>query len=235
MVILCGGRGLRLQEHTQSIPKPLVEIGGRPILWQVIQIYAAQGFARFLLSTGYKGELIERYVAGEEWPAGINVECVDTGEETPTGGRIAKLRDRLAGGTFAATYSDGVADLDLRAARADHAAHGTLATMTVVRARLQFGVCELGGDGRVSGFSEKPRSEHWVNGGFFFFEPDALDYIPEDSVLERGPLEHLAADGQLHAFKHLGFWECMDTYKDALELNDLFKGGEAPWLAGVNA
>jgi glucose-1-phosphate cytidylyltransferase len=235
VVILCGGRGLRLQEHTQSIPKPLVEIGGRPILWHVIQIYAAQGYTRFLLSTGYKGELVARFAAGEEWPEGVSVECVDTGEETPTGGRITKLRDRLDGGTFAATYSDGVADLDLRAAEAAHRAQGAMATITVVRARLHFGVCELGGDGRVTGFSEKPRSEHWINGGFFFFEQAALDYIPEDSMLEREPFERLAADGHLHAYRHDGFWDCMDTYKDALELNDLFKGGEAPWLTRVNA
>jgi glucose-1-phosphate cytidylyltransferase len=235
VVILCGGRGLRLQEHTQSIPKPLVEIGGRPILWHVIQIYAAQGFTHFLLSTGYKGELVERFVAGEEWPAGVSVECIDTGEETPTGGRIAKLRDRLEGGTFAATYSDGVADLDLHAAQAAHRASGALATISVVRARLHFGVCELDGDGRVTGFSEKPRSEHWINGGFFFLEPGALDYIPEDDMLEREPFERLAADGHLHAYRHDGFWDCMDTYKDALELNDLFRGGEAPWLTRVNA
>jgi glucose-1-phosphate cytidylyltransferase len=235
VVILCGGRGLRLQEHTQSIPKPLVEIGGRPILWHVIQIYAAYGFTRFLLSTGYKGELVERFAKGEEWPLGVGVECIDTGDETPTGGRIAKLRDRLGEGTFAATYSDGVADVDLNAAAADHRASGALATVTVVRARLQFGVCDLGQDGRITGFIEKPRSKHWVNGGFFFFEPGALDYVPEDSTLEREPFERLAADGQLHAYRHGGFWECMDTYKDALELNDLFKGGEAPWLTRVNA
>ena len=235
VVILCGGRGLRLQEHTQSIPKPLVEIGGRPILWHVIQIYAAHGFNRFLLSTGYKGELVERFADEEEWPGGVNVECVNTGEDTPTGGRIAKLRDLLEGGTFAATYSDGVADLDLGAVAADHRAHGALATMTAVRPRLQFGVCEVGPDGSVTGFSEKPRSEHWINGGFFFFEPGALDYIPEDSMLERRPLERLAAEGRLYAYRHRGFWECMDTYKDALELNDLFMGGDAPWLTRVRA
>ena len=234
-MILCGGRGLRLQEHTQSIPKPLVEIGGRPILWHVIQIYAAHGFNRFLLATGYKGELVERFAREEQWPEPVRVECVDTGEDTPTGGRIAKLRDRIGEGTFAATYSDGVADLDLRAVAGDHRASGALATMTAVQARLQFGVCELDGHGRVTGFTEKPRSEHWINGGFFFFEPGALDYIAQDSVLERGPLERLAADGQLHAYRHRGFWECMDTYKDALELNDLFRGGEAPWLTRVNA
>ena len=229
VVILCGGRGLRLQEHTQSIPKPLVEIGGYPILWHVINIYAAHGFEDFVLSTGYRGELIEQFARGEAWPGGVRVECVDTGQDTPTGGRIAKLADRLGDGTFAATYSDGVADVDLRAAAADHRSQRAHATMTVVRPRLQFGVCELGANERITGFHEKPRSDHWINGGFFFFEPAALDYIPADSVLEREPLERLAADGQLHAYRHEGFWECMDTYKEAVELNDLWAADHPPW------
>jgi glucose-1-phosphate cytidylyltransferase len=229
VVILCGGRGLRLQEHTQSIPKPLVEIGGRPILWHVIQIYLGQGFRRFLLSTGYKGDLIERYVQDESWAADAQIECVDTGEETPTGGRIAKLSERVGGGTFAATYSDGVANLDLEIAVGRHREHGRLATMTVARPKSQFGVCEIEADGRVAGFHEKPRLEQWINGGFFFFEPGVFEYIGEASVLEQGPLEGLAADGELHAFRHDGFWECMDTYKDAVILNDLWARGEAPW------
>jgi glucose-1-phosphate cytidylyltransferase len=229
VVILCGGRGTRLQEHTQSIPKPLVEIGGRPILWHVMRIYAAQGLTRFLLATGYKGELVERFVEGEAWPEGIEVRCVDTGLDTPTGGRIKRLAEQLDGDPFCATYADGVADVDLRALVAHHAAHGDLATVTVVRPELQFGIADLDGDGRVRGFKEKPRSDHWVNGGFFCFEPGALDYIGEDSVLEREPLERLAAEGQLHAFHHEGFWDCMDTYKDAVLLNDIWSRGEAPW------
>ena len=229
VVILCGGRGTRLQEHTQSIPKPLVEIGGRPIVWHVMRIYAAQGLTRFLLATGYKGELIERFVAGEDWPAGIEVRCIDTGLDTPTGGRIKRLAEHLGGGPFCATYADGVADVDLHALIAHHAAHGDLATVTVVRPALQFGIAELNGDGRVRGFREKPRSEHWVNGGFFCFEAGALEYIGPDSILEREPLERLAADGQLHAFRHEGFWDCMDTYKDAVLLNDIWVRGDAPW------
>jgi glucose-1-phosphate cytidylyltransferase len=229
VVILCGGRGTRLQEHTQSIPKPLVEIGGRPIVWHVMRIYAAQGLTRFLLATGYKGELIERFVETEDWPAGLEVSCVDTGLETPTGGRIKRLAEHLGGAPFCATYADGVADVDLQALMAHHAAHGDLATVTVVRPQLQFGIAELNGDGRVRGFREKPRSEHWVNGGFFCFEPGALDYIGPDSILEREPLERLAADGQLHAFHHDGFWDCMDTYKDAVLLNDIWARGDAPW------
>ena len=217
------------------MPKALVEIGGRPILWHVIGIYAAQGFGRFLLATGYLGEAVEEFVVGETWPGGIDVECVDTGLDTPTGGRIAALADRLDDGTFCATYSDGVADIDLGALLDFHASHGGLATMTVVRPHLQWGVAELGDDGRVDGFVEKPRSEHWINGGFFCFQPGALDYIDEDSVLEREPLTRLAADSQLHAHRHEGFWDCMDTYKDAVVLNDLWLGGEAPWQALAEA
>jgi glucose-1-phosphate cytidylyltransferase len=229
VVILCGGRGTRLQERTRSIPKPLVEIGGRPILWHVIRIYAAHGLRRFLLCTGYRGELIGEFAAAEPWPAGVEVECVETGLDTPTGGRIAAVRDRLAGGSFCATYADGVADLDLGELTAFHSRHGESATMTVVRPELQFGVAELNGDGRVRGFVEKPRAEHWINGGFFCFEPDVLDRLEPGSVLEREPLEGLAADGRLHAFRHDGFWDCMDTYKDAVLLNDLWERGAAPW------
>ena len=210
------------------MPKALVEIGGRPILWHVIGIYAAQGFDRFLLATGYLGEMVEEFAAEQDWPAQVEVECVDTGLDTPTGGRVARLADRLGDGTFCATYADGVADIDLAAQLRFHRGHGAAATMTVVRPDLQWGVAELSGD-RVAGFVEKPRSEHWINGGFFCFEPGALAYLEPDSVLEREPLGRLAAEGQLRAFRHEGFWDCMDTYKDAVILNDLWASGEAPW------
>ncbi len=229
VAILCGGRGTRLQEHTVSIPKPLVEIGGEPIVWHVIQIYAAQGLRRFHLLTGYKGELIEEYVAGRDWPAGVEVRCVDTGLDTPTGGRIRQAGEMLGDRPFCATYADGVADIDIQRLIDFHRSHGELATVTVVRPELQFGIAELGGDGRISGFHEKPRSEHWVNGGFFCFEHGALGFIEEDSILEREPLERLATAGQLHAYRHEGFWECMDTYKDAVQLNDVWAAGGAPW------
>ena len=229
VVILCGGRGTRLQEHTQSIPKPLVEIGGEPIVWHVINIYAAHGLRRFVLCTGYKGDLIEQFVAARTWPAGVEVRCLDTGIQTPTGGRVKQAGRLLADRPFCATYADGVADIDLLELIASHQVHGDLATVTVVRPELQFGITELDGDGRVRGFHEKPRSEHWVNGGFFCFEPGALGYIGEDSVLEREPLERLAAAGQLHAYRHEGFWDCMDTYKDAVMLNDIWAAGGAPW------
>jgi len=229
VAILCGGRGTRLQEHTQSIPKPLVEIGGKPIVWHVIQIYAVQGFRDFVLCTGYRGELIEQFVEQTDWPAGVTVRCVDTGLDTPTGGRLHLIRDQLGDGIACVTYADGVADIDLRALVDFHHAHGGLATMTVVRPELQFGVTHLNGDDTVLGFEEKPRSEQWINGGFFCLEPAAFDRIAADSVLERAPLEGLAAAGALHAYKHTGFWECMDTYKDAVQLNDLWGEARAPW------
>jgi glucose-1-phosphate cytidylyltransferase len=228
VVILCGGRGTRLRERTESVPKALVEIGGRPILWHVIQIYAAQGFDRFLLATGYMGEAVAEFAAAERWPDGVRVECVDTGLDTQTGARVRALGGRLGGEAFCATYADGVADVDLGALLGFHRVQGALATVTVVRPDLQWGVAELDGD-EVTGFVEKPRSEHWINGGFFFFEPGVLDYLDADSVLEREPLSRLAAEGELRAFRHQGFWDCMDTYKDAVVLNDLWAAGRAPW------
>jgi glucose-1-phosphate cytidylyltransferase len=231
VVILCGGRGTRLRERTETLPKALVEIGGRAILWHVIGIYAAQGFDRFLLATGYLGEMVEEFAEATEWPAGVAVECVDTGLDTPTGGRVARLAEQLKGERFCATYADGVADVDLEALLNFHVAHGALATVTVVRPQLQWGVAELDGEDRVAGFVEKPRSDHWINGGFFCFEPGVLDYLDEESVLERQPLERLAADDQLRAYRHEGFWDCMDTYKDAVLLDDLWTSGEAPWAA----
>jgi glucose-1-phosphate cytidylyltransferase len=230
VAILCGGRGTRLQEHTRLIPKPLVEVGGRPIVWHVIQIYAAQGFRRFALLTGYLHEQIDEYVAATEWPEGVEVEAIDTGEDTPTGGRVHAVAERLGGGgTFCLTYADGVADVDLGALVDFHHAQGAAATMTVVQPFSQWGIAVIEDDGHISGFREKPRLEHWINGGFFCFEPEALGYLEPDSTLEREPLEGLAADGKLAAYSHGGFWECMDTYKDMIELNDLWDSGTPPW------
>jgi glucose-1-phosphate cytidylyltransferase len=211
------------------VPKPLVEIGGRPIVWHVIRIYLSQGFRRFILLTGYLAERISDFTAAEQWPEGASVSCLDTGVDTPTGGRVWQARELLGEKRFCLTYADGVADVDLAALLQAHAASGAAGTMTVVQPELQFGVAELNGDGLVSRFVEKPRSEHWINGGFFCFEPEVFKVLRADSVLEREPLQTLAAGGRLHAYKHRGFWDCMDTYKDAIMLNDLWEAGEAPW------
>jgi glucose-1-phosphate cytidylyltransferase len=230
VVILCGGRGTRLHQSEAAIPKPLVEVGGRPILWHVIQLYATQGSRRFVLCCGYRADSIEAFAGETEWPPDVTVDAIDTGLDTPTGGRIKRVQDLVGGGRFLATYADGVADIDLRELVDFHAANAASATMTVVRPVLPFGVTELGGeDGLVTGFREKPRAEQWVNGGFFVFEPGVFAYLDESSVLEREPLERLAADRRLRAFRHTGFWDCMDTYKDAVALNDLWEQGRAPW------
>ena len=229
MIILCGGRGTRLQHDVPDLPKPLVEIGGRPILWHVIQIYASQGHDRFILCTGYKSDVVESFVESSDWPPGVTVECVDTGLDTQTGGRINRVRELVHEGTFMATYADGVADIDLRALTGHHTAHGDAATMCAVRPELQFGIALIGEGDRIEGFREKPRAEHWINGGFFVFEPRVFDYLTDDCVLEREPLEGMAEDGQLHAFRHTGFWKCMDTLKDATALNDLWSSERPPW------
>lgn len=229
VAILCGGRGTRLSERTESLPKALVEVGGVPILWHVIGIYASQGFREFLLLTGYKGEQITDWVGGVEWPEGITVTCLDTGESTETGGRVLRAAEEMSGRRFALTYADGLADVDLAGELAEHERHGCLATMTVIRPELQFGLAQIDTDDRVRGFEEKPVLDGWVNGGFFVFEPEVQQFLDEDSVLEREPLESLAAEAQLRAFKHQGFWRCMDTYKDRQSLEDLLDDSPAPW------
>ena len=228
-MILCGGRGTRLQERTRSIPKPMVEIGGRPILWHVIQIYVAQGFRRFLLLTGYRGDQVSQFVAAQPWPEDVEIRCLDTGADSPTGGRVHRAAAELDGQDFCLTYADGVADVDLDALLAFHAGHDAPVTMTVVRPELPFGVAQLAADGTVTAFDEKPRSERWVNGGFFCLRPTVLELLDDDSVFERDPLQRLAAAGGLRAFRHEGFWDCLDTYKDAVVLNDLWASGQAPW------
>jgi glucose-1-phosphate cytidylyltransferase len=229
VVILCGGRGTRLQEHPSALPKPLIEIGGRPILWHVINLYLAQGFQRFLLLTGYRGGQVSEFVAAESWPRDARINCLETGVDTPTGGRLRQASPLLEEADFCLAYADGVADIDLRALLAHHRARRASATMAVVQPQLPFGVARLNGDDSVLGFTEKPRSELWVNAGFFCFERAALELLDPDSVLEREPLERLATAGELCAFRHEGFWRCMDTYKDWITLNDLWAGGRAPW------
>lgn len=201
----------------------------------MVSIYAAQGFTRFHPLTGYLGEMVSDFVGATEWPEGVEVECLDTGLDTPTGGRVLAARGAAGEGTFCVTYADGVADIDLAAQLAFHAEHGRAATMTTVRPNLQWGVVEIDEGEAVTGFREKPRSESWINGGFFCFEAEVFDRLDEDSVLERDPLEQLAADDQLRAFRHHGFWDCMDTYKDLVTLNDLWDRGDAPWLRDGSA
>lgn len=193
-------------------------------------IFASQGFTRFHPLTGYLGEMVEEFVERETWPEGVRVECLATGSDTPTGGRLKLAEPLVEGSRFCATYADGVADIDLAALLDSHAQSGRAATMTAVRPNIQWGVAEISQDDEVTGFIEKPRSEHWINGGFFCMEPSVFEVLKPDSVLERGPLEALAAEGNLGAYRHEGFWDCMDTYKDLITLNDLWEKGEAPWL-----
>jgi glucose-1-phosphate cytidylyltransferase len=231
VVILCGGRGTRLQEHSAEVPKPLIEVGGRPIVWHVIGMYLASGFRRFLLLTGYRARQVEAFAAAETWPADARIRCLDTGDEVPTGERLRLAAPLLDEERFCLTYADGVADIDLAGQLEHHRGHGAAATMAVVQPRLPFGVARLNGNGSIEGFTEKPRSELWVNAGFFCFERAALEALDPDSVLEREPLERLAAAGELRAYHHHGFWQCMDTYKDWIALNELWAGGHAPWTA----
>jgi glucose-1-phosphate cytidylyltransferase len=221
-----------MRETAETVPKPLVEIGGRPVLWHVMCLFAAQGLTRFVLLLGHGGDRIREFAAGlPEW----EVECVDTGLDTNTGGRVHRAAERLEGGTFCLTYADGLADLDMRSLIGFHRAHGRAATMTVVRPSNPWGVAQVRNDGRVDGFEEKPRLDSWVNGGFCVMEPAALEFIGPDDVLERRPFESMAEAGELYAYRHEGFWDCMDTYKDTLLLNELWEKGQAPWREFVEA
>ena len=249
-VILAGGLGTRLAEETQVRPKPMVEIGGRPILWHIMNIYAAAGYQDFVVACGYKGEAIKQYFSEFHYHnsdliislrdgarKAINnglpdwrVHCVDTGHDTMTGGRLQHLRDVLKSETFMCTYGDGLSDVSIEGLVAFHRSHGKLATVTAVHPPARFGLIELSGDA-VSKFSEKPQTRRdWINGGFFVFEPGVLDYIdgPQCS-LERDALERIAADGELMAFRHDGFFQPMDTLREKQQLEDLWRAGDAPW------
>ena len=252
VVILAGGLGTRLAEETGIRPKPMVEIGGRPILVHLMAHYARHGFADFVIACGYKGEVIKQYFRDfflqqsdfvvhlkdgkvdllhpprVDW----KVALIDTGRDTMTGGRLLRLRPHLGGTTFLATYGDGLADVDLDALMRFHRSHGKAATVTAVRPPSRFGGLDLDGT-RVRKFSEKPQTgEGWINGGFFVFEPRALDAIDGDSIsLEREPLERLAKEGELMAFRHEGFWQPMDTLREKQLLENLHASGKAPWTA----
>jgi glucose-1-phosphate cytidylyltransferase len=250
VVILAGGHGTRLAEETSARPKPMVEIGGKPILWHIMQIYAGNGFKDFLVACGYKGEMIKEYFHnyltrssdyfidlengscdivnrnGIDWRVGM----IDTGLNTMTGGRLLRLKDWLKDGTFMVTYGDGVGNVDVRALVDFHRSSGKLATVTAVRPPARFGGLKLDGDS-VCRFSEKSQTdEGWINGGFFVFEPEVLDYLTDDeTILEREPLEDLASDDELVAFRHEGFWQPMDTLREKQQLEALWQTGRAPW------
>lgn len=250
IVILAGGFGTRISEETHLKPKPMVEIGGRPILWHILKLYAAAGHTEFIICCGYRGYLIKEYFANyflhrcdvtfdlakgsmqvhqssaEPW----KVTLVDTGENTMTGGRLKRVRDRLDGDAFCFTYGDGVSNVDLKALVAFHKAHGRKATLTAVQPPGRFGAIDLKGDAVIR-FHEKPHGEgSWVNGGFFVLEPSVIDYLTDDeTIFERDPLERLASEGELRGFRHQGFWQPMDTLRDKQLLDDLWARGEAPW------
>ena len=250
VVILAGGFGTRLSEETEARPKPMVEIGGRPILWHIMKIYAHHGFREFCVALGYKGDIIKDYFATYSLHDGAmsvdlgnrtiqyhghevddwKIDLVSTGLNTPTGSRVKRLQPWLGGERFMLTYGDGVADIDLRKLLAFHERHGRLATVTAVRPPARFGGINFDGD-LVREFTEKPQvGEGWINGGFMVFEPGVLDYISESgNVLESDTLERLAADGQLAAYRHAGFWQCMDTLRELRILNSLWASREAPW------
>ena len=250
VAILAGGFGSRLAEETEVKPKPLVEIGGRPILWHIMMHYSHHGFKNFVIALGYKGEMIKKYMVDycslysdltvnlkngqvtvhdgpkQDW----TVELIDTGLRTQTGGRINRLAPHLAGETFMLTWGDGVSNIDLQALLAFHRSHGKLGTVTAVRPPARYGYMKFEGS-RVAEFTEKPQiGEGWINGAFFVLEPGVMDYIDGDDIVwEREPLERLARDGQLMAYRHTSFWQCMDTLREKHLLESLWQSGKAPW------
>jgi glucose-1-phosphate cytidylyltransferase len=250
VVILAGGRGTRLSEETTLRPKPMIEIGGRPILWHIMCIYSMHGFKDFIIACGYKGEMIKEYfhnyfIHNSDYTIDLKngkkeilnynkfdwkVSVIDTGSDTLTGGRILRLSRWLSEGSFMVTYGDGVGDIDIAALVDFHKSHGRAATVTAVRPPSRFGGLNIEHNNVVE-FSEKPQTgEGWINGGFFVFESRVFDYLKDDNtILERKPLERLAEDGELMAYKHEGFWQPMDTLREKQLLESLWTGGEAPW------
>jgi glucose-1-phosphate cytidylyltransferase len=250
VAILAGGLGSRLAEETVFKPKPMVEIGGIPIMWHIMSHYASYGFNDFAIALGYKGEIIKRYMLdrrelGHDLTVRLgqnkvqvhrretfdwNIKLIDTGMNTQTGGRIKQLAPHLGNGTFMLTWGDGVSDIDLSELLTFHRSHGKLATLTAVRPPARFGHLELSGD-QITEFSEKPQAqEGWINGAFFVLEPEVFDYIDgDDTRFEKEPLERLAGDGQLMAYRHTSFWQCMDTVRERNILEALWQTGNPPW------
>lgn len=249
-VLLCGGLGTRLSEETALRPKPMVEIGGQPILWHIMKTYAAQGVREFVLALGYKGEVIKDYFihylhrsrsltvdmrrgrveVHDGQSEGWIVHLIDTGQATQTGGRLKRVADLVGDAPFFATYGDGVCDISLKGLLATHKKQKRLVTVTAVRPPARFGSLVFNGD-LVARFEEKPQvGEGWINGGYFVVDPRALAQIDNDtSIWEREPMERLAAQGQLAAYRHPGFWQCMDTLRDVRLLEQLWQEGQAPW------
>lgn len=250
-LLLAGGLGTRMREETEYRPKPMVEIGGRPVIWHLMKLLAGAGLTEFVVATGYKSDIIKDYFLnyegrnndftvtlgaqrGIEFHGGHDegqwrVTVAYTGESTMTGGRVHRAAKYLGGERFLCTYGDGLADVDIRALLDFHRSHGRLATVTTVQPLSRFGVMEVDDTGIVSRFREKPQVEGWINVGFFVFEPGVLDYLDPECVLEEEPLARLAADRELVAYRHEGFWQPMDTYREWLLLNTMWEDGRAPW------
>jgi glucose-1-phosphate cytidylyltransferase len=252
VVILCGGLGTRLREETEFRPKPMVEIGGRPILWHIMKIYAHSGFREFVLCLGYRGNMIKEYFLNYEamnndfticlgrestvrhnglhTEQGFEVTLADTGLNTMTGGRLQHVRKYLEGETFMLTYGDGVADIDIDRLLAFHKQHGKIATVTTVTPTSRFGIVEMSSSGQVQRFVEKPRTEAFASAGFFVFQSEIFRYLEgDDCILEQEPLQRLAGEGQLMAYGHDGFFHAMDTYREYEHLNGLWARNQAPW------
>jgi glucose-1-phosphate cytidylyltransferase len=232
VLILAGGFGTRLSEETDLIPKPLVKIGEKPILWHIMKLYSVFGYNDFVILLGYKGDMIEDYFLNQSDSFNWNITFLDTGLNTDTGGRIKRAEKIINNKPFLLTYGDGLANIDLNKLISFHESHDGLATMTSVQLASRFGILEIDDEERVTQFKEKPKeNEAWINGGFFICEPDILNYIKNDSTtFEKDPLATLTEDGKLFTYRHKGFWKCMDTLRDKRELDELAKSDSPPWI-----